>query len=354
MELGEEYRRPSTKWVKGELLDRLDPELVDPRGLIASAENLTPFDQLAWFSRVARFWDGECKPIIAHAWNAGSHCWLFLTHQGDKMQSLSNWYSMIFRPVFSGEPDRQVVAAMARRLAKSNAIAPKLTLSTVPSRDGSSDMLVSAFAANGWWVFRSTTSVSWTINVAGKTFDEYWSERPGELRSTYKRKLKKAQIVCEVHTVLSDDLWAEYDSVYEDSWKPAEGTIAFLKDMAETESALGALRLGFARVDGQAIAAQLWIVVNGVAYIHKLAYRTDFDAVSPGSILSHDMFRHVIDIDKVSVIDFGTGNDRYKADWMDRCDDLDTIQLFKKNSPAGWMGAARAWISSLAGKGRNA
>jgi hypothetical protein len=29
------------------------------------------------------------------------------------------------------------------------------------------------------------------------------------------------------------------------------------------------------------------------------------------------MFAHVIDVDRVAAIDFGTGDDPYKADWMD-------------------------------------
>ena len=29
------------------------------------------------------------------------------------------------------------------------------------------------------------------------------------------------------------------------------------------------------------------------------------------------MFRHVIDVDGISRIDFGTGNDGYKRDWME-------------------------------------
>ena len=217
-----------------------------------------------------------------------------------------------------------------------------------------SDLIVDAFGKNGWFAFRESTSVSWTVDVADKSFDQYWEDRPGELRSTYKRKAKKAAIACTIHTAFNEAAWADYLSVYENSWKPAEGSIAFLRDMAEQKSALGGLRLGIATLEGQAIAAQLWIVADGVAYIHKLAYHQDFDQLSPGTILSHDLFRHVIDTDNVSIVDFGTGNDRYKAVWMDRHTPLDTITLHIRSSAAGWTGAARKSLSRLAAGFRRA
>src|SRR3546814_12565678 len=71
----------------------------------------------------------------------------------------------------------------------------------------------------------------------------------------------------------------------------------------------GHLRMGIARRDGLAVAAQLWTVENGVALIHKLAHREDAGAGSPGTLLSHASFRPVIDTDTVPRIDFGTGDD---------------------------------------------
>ena len=74
---------------------------------------------------------------------------------------------------------------------------------------------------------------------------------------------------------------------------------------------------------------------------------------SPGTILSHAMFRHVIDQDRVDVIDFGTGNDPYKADWMDASAPLDTIKMFNPRTLAGLAGAVRARLSGLVRRGAN-
>ena len=69
--------------------------------------------------------------------------------------------------------------------------------------------------------------------------------------------------------------WADYEAVYAASWKPEEGSPAFLRALAEQEGAAGTLRLGIARRGGRPVAAQLWTVESGVATIHKLAYVED-------------------------------------------------------------------------------
>jgi Acetyltransferase (GNAT) domain len=342
----------STKWVKGELLDELTASAVDPRAMLTREAMPLPFNRLDWFTRVAAGDSAGSIPLVAHSWIEGQHCWLFLRDLGGGFgNALSNWYSLAIRPVFGGDPDEAsqstLVKALAKRMGKSRNVPAQLTIGPVPRADGSSDVIKSSFSKSGWFAFRHQSSTSWTANVAGLTFDDYWAARPSQLRNTVQRKAKKSEITTEILTRFDANAWAAYEDVYANSWKPEEGDPVFLRKMAQSESAAGALRMGVARLDGVVIAAQFWTVDAGVAYIHKLAHREDNRDLSPGSILSVALFRHVIDVDNVRSIDFGTGNDNYKADWMDRSDPLDTIRLFKKSSLSGLIGAARAWISAL-------
>src|SRR3546814_14727361 len=105
--------------------------------------------------------------------------------------------------------------------------------------------------------------------------------------------------------------------------------------------------MGIARSDGLAVAAQLWTVENGVALIHKLAHREDAGAGPPGTLPSHAMFRHVIDTDKVTRIDFGTGEDAYKSDWMESVRPQYQIDLYNLRRPARWLPGVKALISGL-------
>ncbi len=343
--------RSNTKWVKGELLDNLTPDLVDPKHLLVDEAPLAPFNKLSWFQRVARHWQDDFEPLVVRAWNEGQHCWLFLARQKDgSLVSLANWYTLAFRPVSSSKADPDLLYAIAKRMSSARSVPSRITLSPVPRGDGTSDELRTAFKRAGWIVLRHQSSTSWTANVEGKSFADYWAERPSQLRNTAKRKAKKSDIDAEVHTSFDAEAWAGYEAVYGASWKGEEGAAAFLREMAEAEGLAGSLRLGVARHEGNIIAAQFWTVNEGVAYIHKLAHNEDFRELSPGTILSEAMFKHVIDHDKVSVIDFGTGNDAYKADWMDRSDPLDTLRLFKWRSISGLFGAARARISALVRK----
>ena len=59
------------------------------------------------------------------------------------------------------------------------------------------------------------------------------------------------------------------------------------------------------------------------------------------------MFRHAIDIDKVARIDFGTGDDTYKNDWMEDERPLYQIDLYNLRRPASWIPALKSYISAL-------
>src|SRR3546814_7983792 len=80
--------------------------------------------------------------------------------------------------------------------------------------------------------------------------------------------------------------------------------------------------MGLARIEGAPVAAQYWTVEDGTAFIHKLAHVEDSLKASPGTLLSAALFRHVIAVDRVARVDFGTGNDAYKRDWMNRHEPL--------------------------------
>jgi hypothetical protein len=341
-------------WVKGELLTDVDSPGIDPTGQLERSAQPGLFDRREWFRRVWRHGGG--LPLIGRAASEGALCWLFLHRAGrGSVSSLTNWYSFAFRPVFSGDPDaerrRAMLVAMAKRLRAARPRIASLTLSPVPDSDGSADLLLGAFSAAGWLTFAQEASVSWTTQVGGRSFAEYWEARPGSLRSTLKRKLAKADFETQIFTRFDADAWAAYEDVYRESWKPDEGLPEFLKELAIAEAIAGCLRLGFCRVDGAVVAAQFWTVENGVALIHKLAHRESATDLSPGTILSAAMFHHVIDEDRVHTIDFGTGDDGYKADWMDAWAPLMRIEAYNPASVAGLLGAAKTWLSRLVRRG---
>jgi CelD/BcsL family acetyltransferase involved in cellulose biosynthesis len=75
------------------------------------------------------------------------------------------------------------------------------------------------------------------------------------------------------------------------------------------------LRLGILRRDGRPVAAQYWIVAGGTATVLKLVHDEAARAISPGTVLTAAMVRRLLDHEGVQELDFGRGDDPYKAHW---------------------------------------
>lgn len=294
---------------------------------LSGVQGPAPFDRAEWYALLA---ETGLVPLIALASDAaGETAALALTETAGRITPLRNWYSFTWRELAPpGEAGDRLLEAIARQL-KSRGY--RVTLEPVPEEDGSAARLARAFRAAGWQVLMEPCDINHVLRVKGRSFAEYWETRPGPLRTTLKRKAKKVEVA--VLTRFDPQAWADYEAIYAASWKPAEDQPAMLRAFAEAEGAAGRLRLGIARAEGVAVAAQAWTVENGAAYIHKLAYLESHKALSAGTTLSAALFAHVIDVDRVALVDFGTGDQGYKADWMDdvrqrlRIDCLDPAQM---------------------------
>ena len=84
------------------------------------------------------------------------------------------------------------------------------------------------------------------------------------------------------------------------------------------------------------MAAQFWTCEHGEALIHKLAYDERHAKASAGTLLTHALFRHVIDKDKVDLVDYGTGSDAYKRDWMEAARPRFRLTAVRPFHPANW------------------
>ena len=69
--------------------------------------------------------------------------------------------------------------------------------------------------------------------------------------------------------------------------------------------------------------------------------------MSPGTQLSAAMFAYVLDRDRPALIDYGTGDDAYKADWMDRRRQLWRLDLYDPRSVTGLRALARDRAAAL-------
>lgn len=163
---------------------------------------------------------------------------------------------------------------------------------------------------------------NWYLEVNGRSYHEYLHSLSGKLRNTLQRRGKKLsdsnRIHFEIYSTADglDNRILEFEKIYNSSWKTPEPCPAFIPGLIRTCVEEGWLRLGIAYVDNQAAAAQIWIVKDEIASIYKLAHDSKYANLSVGTLLTARLMQHVIDIDRVREVDFLTGDDAYKRDWM--------------------------------------
>lgn len=58
-------------------------------------------------------------------------------------------------------------------------------------------------------------------------------------------------------------------------------------------------------------------------------------------------FQHVIDIDNVGLIDFGTGDQSYKAEWMEAVRPRFRIDCLDAGQPKAWLRLAKRMLDEL-------
>ena len=296
------------------------------------------FDRLEWIETLHRMALRDRAPLLVGARGDAESLWLPLMQAGTgHYAALANWYNFHWRPIFNGAQGEIEKLALLREAALTvRGQARRLTLSPLPDEDHSASLIANAFRQAGWVVFQEQCDQNHVLHVKGRSFDSYWEGRPSRLKNTVKRKGKSGLVSIRIERDYTPATWADYERVYARSWKPHEGSPEFLRQIAEREALAGALRLGLAYIDGQPVAAQFWTVENGSALIHKLAYDERHVQASPGTLLSAAMFQHVIDVDRVDLVDYGTGSDGYKAEWMEAVRPRYRLELFWPNHPANW------------------
>lgn len=314
-----------------------DPALA---AMMAAPVARGPFDRLGWFAALEA--EGGMAPLFAVAQDGDGLVALPLARGGRHrhLGPLANWYAFAIRPIGT---DQRLLGAIARDLRRR---AARITLWPLPDEHGEATALARAFRAAGWYTALEPCDTNHYLVPGGRCYADYLATRPGALRSTLRRKGGKVAIT--LHDRFTDAAWAAYEAVYAQSWKPEEGCPALLRRFAREEGAAGRLRLGLAhaRIGGkdQPVAAQFWTLEKGTAYIHKLAHAASAAALSPGTALSAALFERVIDTDHAHMIDFGTGNDAYKRDWMEATRPRYRLAAWSPFAPGQWPAIARAMI----------
>ncbi len=264
-----------------------------------------------------------------------------MLHAQGNLSSLSNNFTTLFSLLITNDSKQdEALSCLAQGL--SQMFVPSIRFDPIDKDDHIMNKLCQLMENYGFNSCPYFRFYNWSHNLNGQTFNEYMTERPASLRNTIKRKQRKLERehACVIQLYKDADIdqaLADYRTVYQASWKANEFFSDFTPTLVKRLFKLGWLRMAILYVDQQAIAAQIWFVVHGKANIYRLIYDENWKHYSPGSILTQYLMRYAIDTDKVSEIDFLTGNEQYKQDWMTLRKEHIGIRFAKQTKPSSWL-----------------
>jgi hypothetical protein len=264
------------------------------------------------------------------------------------LSATSNFYTPLFQILLApGCNMEQIIPQLASTIYLEKPSWESIHLFPLQQDEITLNIIRRAFLRNGILAESYQSTVNWHLRTDGCNYETYFKNLPSKLRNTLSRKQRKLnQLHSASFCIFKDSnrieqAIVEYQSVYRHSWKSAEAYPAFIPALIRLCAENRSLRLGIAYINQQAVAAQLWIVHGGIASIYKLAYQTEFSKLSIGSLLTAHLMQHVIDIDQVSEVDFLTGDDAYKSEWMPLRRHRCGLMLFNLRTFSGFLGACK-------------
>jgi hypothetical protein len=237
-----------------------------------------------------------------------------------RVEALGNFYTSLYSPILNDEATAIDLAALLQAASRDHGSAHEMRFAPMDPAAPAYAATLAALRSIGWVPFRYFCFGNWHLAV-DSDWKTYLEHRSGELRSTLKRKGKKFAAAGGTLEIITDPAHAEaaiadFNHVYARSWKKPEPYPDFIPGLIRWLARQGWLRMGIAKLDGQPIAAQLWIASHGRTNIFKLAYDEEHAIHASGTLLSALLMEQAIDEDKVEAVDYLIGDDPYKQSWM--------------------------------------
>ena len=326
-----------------------DLAAIAPDLLACEAQDV--FASPAWFGTLHAHGfaaDSQLRLLVAGDRAKGTRLALPLAGGGEVV-ALANYYSCLYAPITCGpELDPQVLEAVLRHLRNARGRPTVLRLAPLDAAAAFARALQPALAAAGYLTDRYFCFGNWYLAVDGRSYATVFAGLPAALRNTVQRRLRRLSregawsIDIESGTGPAlDAAIAAFTTVYAGSWKEPEPFPRFIPALCRMAAAQGWLRLGVLKLGTRPIAAQLWLHHRHKSMIYKLAYDQAFERFSPGSILTAAMLQNAIDTDHATEVDYLSGDDAYKREWMSHRRERIGIIAFDPATLRGLAGAAR-------------
>lgn len=262
-----------------------------------------------------------------------------------RLFSLTNYYTSLYAPLVQIDIAGHALDALFKAILKEGTC-PSITLAPMAFDQPLYAITIRSLRKAGWLAFGYFCFGNWFLPIEGRSYDQYFQGLPSSLRNTINRKSKQffghggARLELITGGDSIEPAIEAYNNIYHSSWKKPEPFPDFIPGLIRLYASKGQLRLGIAYINEQPAAAQIWIVSHGRAAIYKLAYDANYASLSVGTILTNHLMQHVIDVDRVSEIDYLIGDEPYKRDWMSHRRERWGIVAYNPRTFRGVTGAA--------------
>lgn len=332
-------------------------DLLDPAAALFGADPALGFQSSrAWYElAVETALPAGAEPRFVLCAEAGRPAALFplLTLANGALQSLTTPYTTLHQPLVAPELDDAALRRAAHAFGLFCRAWPTVRIEALDAAWPGLPPLLAGLRDAGLAVQRYDHFGNWHEDVAGVTWEQYLAARPGQLRETIRRKTRACERDAQVSMEVVSDAASlgpaieAYEDVYARSWKEPEPFPRFGPAMMRAAAASGVLHIGVLRHGDRAVAAQYWTVTAGRATVLKLAHDEAFKRLSPGTVLTTHLIRHLLERERVSELDFGRGDDDYKRLWTGRRRQRIGLLLINPRRPGGALALGRAWLGRV-------
>lgn len=298
-----------------------------------------PWVRPGWVDAWWRAFGAGPLEIMALRHNGELAAVLPLCRRMGALSSVTNWHTPEFDAVGEESAVAELIAKLLRRRPR------RMSMAFVNADVGASFALREIAKRRGYRLIVRplehspyiATDIGWTT---------YLAARDGKML----RELRRRRRLLEREGALSfsierggellEQLVDEGFRVEAAGWKGESGsavasdpaTLSFYHQVARWASSRGALRLGFIRLDGRAIAFDFSIEEDGVHYLLKTGFDPDFSRFSPGKLLRYKMIEHTFDAG-LRFYEFLGSNNPWKDEWTQLLRERSLVQAFSRSLP---------------------
>lgn len=256
-----------------------------------------------------------------------------------RISSLSNYYTTLFQPIHNITNQHQLKQAI--ELAAKKTCQLEWDILHIYSLDPKSSLftlLKEAFVNQRTYVEPYFQYGNWYLTPTESEKECTYSARPNTIKKQLQ-KLKNVDWDIKIYTDWNEveNALIDFNKLYQARWNRLEPHKRFIPNISKLTAEKGWLKIGVLYIRNEAAAAQIWFHCNNTAYIFKIAQDPRFSSYSPGTILTGYLIENAINIGKANKVDFLSGDDSYKKEWMSHRGERWGLEIIKKFTPFGML-----------------